>query len=659
MRCYHLLPVLALLVASHTPLRATVTIQSLTPSVSSPQPLGTPVTWTVTATHNSLRQLMFQFNVAFGAGSFTVMKDFNAGTLSGGVWTSQPYIWTTINAEGMYRIQVVVKDFATGETDTKTAAFMLTSRVAGSAAVNPTANPLVALFSSPSCAAGSSMRVVFTGPAQLKFSETDWKPCNSKSSMNFYVAGMYPSTTYSMNYQIITGGTVTSGPTVLSFTTGSPPPNITFPTFTETVPPGPQTDFEQPLLIHGMGIIAGSQSIPVATDLAGKILWYYAAPDLTSTALLTRPLANETLLTIQSGPAWQPITQQQVIRLIDLAGNTLQETNTGIIQNQLRAMGAADARSCTAIPRPAPIGAACLGAFHHDVIALANGDLVAIADIEKIFPAGTQGDASGLPVDIMGDMLVVLNSNLQAVWYWEAFQHDGGGSQLDIKRAAILGETCAPSGTPGCPPIFLLGTGIAPLAHDWMHTNSVYYWPQSADFIVSIRHQDWVIKVDYRNGSGTGNILWRMGLDGDFAFNNTNNDPYPWFSHQHEVGMENHGAGPLTIFDNGNTRVAPPPIGLGSGNSRGMALTVDETNMTVTPVLSQDLGVYGLALGSAQLLTNGNFFFQPGLVNGQFSYCPEILPTPGTVNGAIIDNLQGPTSYRTFRQADMYHPPRT
>jgi hypothetical protein len=249
------------------------------------------------------------------------------------------------------------------------------------------------------------------------------------------------------------------------------------------------------------------------------------------------------------------------------------------------------------------------------------------------------------------------------VWAWEAFQHSGGGTQLNINRAAPLGETC-PSA--GCPPIFLLGSGIAPAAHDWMHSNSAYYWPANDDLVVSIRDQDWVIKIDYNNGNGTGNILWRMGaVDGDFTFNNVNNNAWPWFSHQHDFGIENNGAGPATVFDNGNTRVSAPPLGLGCTpgttgcNSRGMALTIDETNMTVTPVLSQDLGFYAGALGSAQLLTNGDYFFQPGLVGGTTSYGMELVPTPDTVNGTTIDSLEGPSSYRSFRQADLYHPPKT
>jgi arylsulfate sulfotransferase len=647
------------------PLRATVTIQSVTPSVASPQPLGTPVTWTVTATDSNPGPLTFQFSTALGSGAVDLVKDFNAGTLGGGVWTAQPFAWATIQGEGVYRIIVVAKDFTSGESATHTVEYRLTPLAGTSAAVNATANPLVALYSAPACEAGSSMRVTFqrSGSTASPFL-SDWKTCNAETSMNFYIAGMYPKTTYKMNYQIATGSTVTPGPTTLSFTTGSLPTSITFPVFTVAVPPGAGTDTAQMIDLHALLSFTNNQSVSAATDLSGRILWYYEFQDVTDTSTLTRPLSNESLLSIQSGPAWQSIsTSQQVVRRIDLAGNIVQETNTGIIQNQLVALGFTDAGPCTAIPSPAPVGAACLGGFHHEAQLMPNGDYVVFADIEKIYPPGTQNDTSGLPVDIMGDIYIVLSGNFQVVWAWEAFQHSGGGTQLNINRAAPLGETC-PSA--GCPPIFLLGSGIAPAAHDWMHSNSAYYWPANDDLVVSIRDQDWVIKIDYNNGNGTGNILWRMGaVDGDFTFNNVNNNAWPWFSHQHDFGIENNGAGPATVFDNGNTRVSAPPLGLGCTpgttgcNSRGMALTIDETNMTVTPVLSQDLGFYAGALGSAQLLTNGDYFFQPGLVGGTTSYGMELVPTPDTVNGTTIDSLEGPSSYRSFRQADLYHPPKT
>ena len=286
-------------------------------------------------------------------------------------------------------------------------------------------------------------------------------------------------------------------------------------------------------------------------------------------------------------------------------------------------------------------------------------------------PPGTQGDTSGLPVDVIGDMIVVLDTNWQVVWYFDTFQHDSGSPQLDINRAAVLGETCAANGQ-GCPPVSLLGHGVASSAKDWLHGNSLYYWPQDGDIIWSSRNQDWVMKIDYNNGAGTGNILWRMGACGDFTFNNTYNDSWPWFSAQHDVGFENGGSGPLTVFDNGSTRVSPLSgpgsstgcmPGLGSGNSRGMAVTVNESGMQVSPVLSVDLGVYSASGGSAQLLFDNNYFFMPAVVlvnlSTEDSYFIQIFPTAGTDTGKQVLNIQGPQGYRGWQMSSMYNPPIT
>ena len=77
--------------------------------------------------------------------------------------------------------------------------------------------------------------------------------------------------------------------------------------------------------------------VPVATDLNGNIVWFYGNGAGT---LLTRPLSGGTMLTIQNGTSWDSSNQvQQILREIDLAGNIVHETNTGVVSNQLVAMG--------------------------------------------------------------------------------------------------------------------------------------------------------------------------------------------------------------------------------------------------------------------------------------------------------------------------------
>ena len=662
------------------PLHATVTIQSLSPSAKSPQSLGTAITWTAKATDTKSNDLTFQFNVTSPSGTLTMVKDFNIGTLATGTWTSQPFVWATIAGEGTYTIEVIAKDFVSGETATKTQKFQLNTRVSGGVArVGKSGNALVALFSSPSCATGSTMRVAFyTGSASPNY--TTWASCNPPVSMNFYVAGMLPSTTYSMYSQTQTGGKITNG-TTLTFTTGALPsrlPSGFFPTFTVNTA-APAND-PNPMMLWAFTKLI----VPVATDLNGHINWYYGNGQGT---LLTRPIGGGTMLTIQNGTSWDSSnTTQQMLREIDLAGNTVRETNTGIIANQLVAMGVKDATPCGQITKPLVVGDACLNDFHHDAIRYVIGGqqyTAFMAHVEKLFAPGTQGSTGPSNVDVLSEMIIVLNSSWQVVWHYSTFD------QLDINRAAPLGETCTPSSS-DCPTNLFLGTS----ANDWTHANTVDYVaastsqnPDAGDFLISMRNQDLVLRINYNQGAGScapppaaSCIGWYMGPPDDltvppnsFTFANISNDQWPWFSHQHDVTYVNSGQKitvngmtlpMLTVFDNGNTRFSSGSLGLGSNcgpndcNSRGMALMVDESTMTVTPVLLQDLGVKTTALGGAGLLSNGNYFFATGINTAVPAEGIEIAPTPGGTTGPVVANVQGSSySYRGWQMPNLYTPP--
>jgi hypothetical protein len=669
------------IVALSSPVSAAVTIVSLTPSPPPPQKIGKSITWTATATDSTAGPLTFQFNVAPPKGSLALVKDFNVGTFSAGAWTA-PFVWVPTGSEGTYQIQVVIKDFASGETTSKTANFKVSPLVTGgNPVVVKTSNPLVALFSAPSCATGSTMRVAFQDQAgSAPAVTTNWADCHPPASMTFEIAGMYPKTAYNMYSETNNGGQITNGSTV-SFTTGALPSNVPLPSFTVKVA---GSDAANPVIIHNLVQLGGGKPFAqAATDLSGNIIWYYYPHDYTHGGIISRPLQNG-FLTLADDYAWNPATYWgQFLRQIDLAGNIVRETNIGVLQQQLLAKGAVDGGPCNVISSPAPVGSACIGAFHHDAIqSLPNGYTAVLADIEKIFPAGTQGDTSPYPVDIVGDMIIVLDQNWQVSWYWDAFDPangDSGYPKLPVSRRAILGETCG-GNQKGCPPMLLLGADIAPLAHDWLHANTLYYWPapqdgntQGGDIVWSSRHQDSIMKIDYKDGAGTGNILWRMGPPdnltphSDFTFKNIYNDPWPWFSHQHDAGIESNGV--MTLFDNGNTRVSPRPLGLGAGcgpydcHNRGMAVTFSESAMQVTPVLSVDLGYYSPANGSAQLLADGNYFFVPSIVlislNVTDAYTLEVGPTPVTGAADVIVNIQGPEHYRGWQVPNLYSPPAT
>ncbi len=109
-----------------------------------------------------------------------------------------------------------------------------------------------------------------------------------------------------------------------------------------------------------------------------------------------------------------------------------------------------------------------------------------------------------------------------------------------------------------------------PKAADWTHAKGLGWSPEDGDLILSIRHLDWAIKIDYRNGHGAGNVVWRPGKGGDFTIAST--DPQPWFSHQHNATLV--GATTMVLFDNGNARCLAP--GAKACHSQGQELRLDE-----------------------------------------------------------------------------------
>jgi hypothetical protein len=104
-------------------------------------------------------------------------------------------------------------------------------------------------------------------------------------------------------------------------------------------------------------------------------------------------------------------------------------------------------------------------------------------------------------------------------------------------------------------------------------------------------------------------MIWVLGNQGNFTMKNTPGIPSPWFSHQHDVEVwTNENPKQLTLFDNGNTRHATDP----SADSRGQALTIDETALTVDIHTNVDFSFYSSGYGTSQILDNGNYWWQAG-----------------------------------------------
>jgi hypothetical protein len=599
-------------------LYATIAQVRLKASPSAPQLLGTTIQLTAHASDSDPGPLTYKWEVqAPGSSSFSLMRDFDV---------DNTFAWVPNYVEGTYQLRLTARDYLAGTSTQQVVAFQVNALVTGTQpVVIPTANPLVALFSAPTCPAGSAMSVVFQAQGSTVLSTTDARPCHP-GSMNFYIAGMAAKRTYVMTYQVNTGGVVAPGPPV-SFTTGVIPSSLSFPARSVPVPPGPLTSTADSIVLTNY---AKPPEFPTATDLSANIIWYYP-----QTVQLMRPVPGGTMLALPNGQGtgtgvWGRVTREQILREFDLAGNTVRETNCDRVYEQLSAMGLADP----------------LSMFNHDAIRLSNGQTMVLGMVQRIFPAGTQ--RSPVPLDIVGALVVVLDQNFQVLGYWNAFDHACTGSGcLNINRPGDVVCVVTQGQTRGgCPPALLSSP-----ANDWLHANSLEYLTGDGDLLVSLRDQDWVVKVDYHNATGTGGILWRLGLNGDFALSGTTGDPYPWFSGQHDTGFVNDGEQTLAVYDDGTTRHRQQ-----GGNSRGQVWNIDQTNMVATLQLNADLGAYSPSLGSAQLLLNGDYMFQSGnIMMGGPVKVQSIEYTPAATDVYEFQSVGPAPSYRGWRMTDLYH----
>lgn len=547
--------------------------------------VGDRVTLTASPDGEVTSEVWYRFRARELGEPFRVIRDF--GPLDS-------LNWTAADHEGGYEIEVAARNQETGERAVRVEYVDVVPRVTSTEpVVNATDHPLVFLYSAPPCEGGSTMQVAFQAPRRAVH-QTPAKPCVPGRTMNFYIAGLRPDTGYSA-WHVIETGDQRQQSTGTAFTT--PVVDQPLPSVFASMP---QTS----LSAEGMMLFSLIGSTPFATDLDGNLVWFYQGY-----ATLTRAAGNGLFLGIVEmeslGAAYQ------AVREFDIAGYTIRETNAARVNEQLAAMGR----------RP-------ISGFHHEAVRLPDGKLMALASVEQILE-GVQGDG---PVDILGDAIIILNADLEVVWAWDAFDH------LDPRNAAILDEKCSP-GQGGCPPLYLAET-----ANDWLHSNSLQYTPDG-NILMSIRHLDWLIKIDYRDGLGTGDILWRLGRHGDFTM--ISDDPMPWFSHQHDGGFVPGDNSTLVVFDNGNTRARAIP----SSHSRGQAIQLDEATRTARLVLNADLGALSAALGSAQKLSNGNYHFNLGFLRG-LATSVEVNPAGSPVFSLNLDTL----AYRTFRLRDLYQP---
>ncbi len=453
----------------------------------------------------------------------------------------------------------------------------------GAGTVSGTQNPLIAVYTIEVGCQGQVM--VEFGPTTAYGRSTAWYPTAQSAFQptSILVAGMKPSTTYHMRAQAQCGNSTTPSGDV-TFTTGALP-SLNFPTLTITRPNPSLSSSENPG-IEMMDI--SLDGVPAFfTDRDGNVIWYYSVPGYSLSTM--KPLPNGHLITSWANAAEN--STDSFLREIDLVGNVIRSLDVTALSQQLQ-QGGYDF---------API------AFHHDVLPLPNGHLIVLVNSTKAF-----ANLPGYPgtTQVLGDQVVDLDQNWNVAWAWNSFDYNGNG--LDINRHLY-----------GLP--------------DWTHSNALVYSPNDGNILLSMRHQSWILKLNYNNGAGTGNILWHLGYAGDFALEVDGvptDDPGEWFSFQHFPSFisQNGSQTTLAVWDNGDYRLntSGTPCGLAGGAgiipcySRATIFQVDEGSFVANLAWDDQQQLYGLWGGSINQLSNGNVEFD---LNS-----PAAPPSPGVAS---------------------------
>ena len=435
-----------------------------------------------------------------------------------------------------------------------------------------TGSPLVAAY---------SINLPSSGKVSVEFGKTTdyglqtWQvPSGANGgSVKVLVAGMVGKTLYHMRANVVLDNGSTYTDVDHTCTAGTPPPTSPVQTTTSNGAT-PQPGIEMWNTVTPAGVIQ-----LFATDLQGNVIWTYLYQGATVDLIQGMQMLpnGDVLLLISYLSSLQvngTLGLVNDVREIDLAGNTVRDISTDDLNAKLAASNLRDAQGNVYKFR----------SFHHSLIALPNGHWVVLTTYSKDYT-----NLPGFPgtTTVLGDAIVDIDQNNNPDWVWNTFDH------LDINRH--------PMNFP-----------------DWTHANGLLYSKDDHNLLLSIRHQNWIIKINFLDGTGSGDVMWKLGEGGDFKLAG-GVDPTDWFYAQHGLSyfsQNTTGVFRLGMMDNGNDRIFPS----GQVTCKPMAppsptcystvpvLELNENNMTATLVTHYEPppNLFTFFGGNAEQLPNGD-----------------------------------------------------
>jgi len=242
--------------------------------------------------------------------------------------------------------------------------------------------------------------------------------------------------------------------------------------------------------------------------------------------------------------------------------------------------------------------------YHHDVMPMPNGDMIALVSrLETLNVAQLGG-----PVEVWADGIVQYSDQGELLTQWWVSDH--------------LDHQSFPS---------KYSTYEEP--YDWTHANALVYDAERDRVLLSLRNQHAILAIDWQSGD----VRWQLGPGGDFDLTGP---PEDFFYNQHSPELQADGT--LLVYDNGNERPGDDLY------SRAALFHLDEEAMSANLLWDHEVRPYTRVQGDADRLPNGNVLINAGgvLTSGE---PVRILEVSADADADVLWELQIPDHGSVYR----------
>lgn len=216
----------------------------------------------------------------------------------------------------------------------------------------------------------------------------------------------------------------------------------------------------------------------------------------------------------------------------------------------------------------------------------------------------------------------------QEVWSWDPFVH------FTMDDHDLYGDTWWVAYFDG--------------VFDWMHTNAFHFDEEESVIYVSHRHLSRISKIAYPSGE----VIWNIGMPAQYNTGSDNICTDLGNSFQHNIQLLDDGS--LLFFDNGN--LSEMLMGDSNPTSRIRRIRVIDDSYCET-VWQYDLpqNLFGLGMGSVQLLDNGNYsIYTYGNGLGQAECSIFEITSNGDMVWKVTSENQGAAWYRAYKVPSIH-----